>query len=73
MIEYFVLIISIIFYALQIDVCQNNDARCGANPGWPYFWCDRDYVYERCHLLCGRCNGKLSKALMQMVKGGSPY
>ncbi|XP_033114065.1 cysteine-rich venom protein-like [Anneissia japonica] len=37
--------------------CGNYDDRCGANPGWPVFWCDADhqYVLDGCPLMCGLC------------------
>ncbi|KAI0238895.1 hypothetical protein LSAT2_010338 [Lamellibrachia satsuma] len=37
--------------------CGNYDDRCGANPGWPTFWCDNEHAYvpQKCPLLCGLC------------------
>ena len=33
--------------------CEDKDAKC--NAGWYEDWCDRDYVREKCLVMCNRC------------------
>ncbi|ELU00910.1 hypothetical protein CAPTEDRAFT_221658 [Capitella teleta] len=35
--------------------CENTHKFCGAEPGWPEFWCNKDFVREKCPLMCGIC------------------
>ncbi|ELT95996.1 hypothetical protein CAPTEDRAFT_223246 [Capitella teleta] len=43
------------------DACEDRHENCGANPGWPYYWCDRDYVRDNCPVLCGLCEAGTSE------------
>lgn len=38
--------------------CEDKNDKCGANPGWPKFWCGDarfPFVQEFCPALCGQC------------------
>ncbi|XP_071819005.1 cysteine-rich venom protein pseudechetoxin-like isoform X2 [Apostichopus japonicus] len=38
--------------------CRDTDAYCGANPGYPSYWCNDErhsFVKEKCPAMCGVC------------------
>lgn len=39
------------------DECADTHSNCGANPGWPRFWCTDQYQYvlDACPLMCDLC------------------
>jgi len=35
--------------------CEDTNANCNANPGWPPFWCDKPFVKDACPAMCDLC------------------
>jgi len=48
------------------ETCEDKDPQCGANPGWPDMFCDKNFfggamydtVIEKCPKMCKRCTAK---------------
>ncbi|KAK2143394.1 hypothetical protein LSH36_845g02012 [Paralvinella palmiformis] len=36
--------------------CEDRNAYCGGNPGWPVSWCYKDNVRKNCPALCSLCS-----------------
>jgi len=60
-----------VFFVTTV-VCEDKNELCGANPGWPSFWCQHAkhgaHIRENCPAMCQLCTPGIYSRLLFYCK-----